>query len=186
MVGGRELCIFIFWETLSFLPGEPPSYDSLFGRILDTHKASRNLADFLLRLVLLLIGTIGCTIACSVTVVIPVVMIVVGAVHFGDCPAEPYIPVFLVVGGALLVVKYLIGVVTRVRRGPLHQRPQRRRHRRQRRRQQRQQQRQPPSSSNATVSMSAVDPCRGATNAYAGGANGTIGTASPFFPDKKL
>ena len=32
--------------------GDPPSYDSLFGRILDTHKASRNMADFLLRCVI--------------------------------------------------------------------------------------------------------------------------------------
>ena len=78
---------------------DPPSYDSLFGRILDTRKTSRNLADFLLRLLVLLLGTIGCTVACSVTVVIPVAMIVVGAMHFHDCPAEPYIPVFLIVGG---------------------------------------------------------------------------------------
>ena len=41
---------------------EPPSYDSLFGRIRDTHKASRNFIDFLAKLLLLLLGTIGCTI----------------------------------------------------------------------------------------------------------------------------
>ena len=35
---------------------EPPSYDSLFGRIRDTHKASRNFIDFLARLLLLLLG----------------------------------------------------------------------------------------------------------------------------------
>ena len=28
---------------------EPPSYDSLFGRIRDTHKASRNVIDFLVK-----------------------------------------------------------------------------------------------------------------------------------------
>lgn len=39
---------------------EPPSYDSLFGRIRDTHKASRNFIDFLAKLLLLLLGTIGC------------------------------------------------------------------------------------------------------------------------------
>lgn len=80
---------------------EPPSYDSLFGRIRDTHKASRNFIDFLAKLLLLLLGTIGCTIACSVTVVIPICMIVIGSIHFNDCPAEPNIPLFLIVGGEL-------------------------------------------------------------------------------------
>jgi len=94
---------------------EPPSYDSLFGRIRDTHKASRNFIDFLAKLLLLLLGTIGCTIACSVTVVIPICMIVIGSIHFNDCPAEPNIPLFLIVGGAFSVFKYLIGVITRIR-----------------------------------------------------------------------
>ena len=79
--------------------GEPPSYDSLFGRIRDTHKASRNFIDFLVKLLILLVGTIGCTIICSITVVIPVCMIVIGSIYFDECPAEPYIPIFLIVGG---------------------------------------------------------------------------------------
>jgi len=95
---------------------EPPSYDSLFGRIRDTHKASRNVIEFLVKVILLLLGTIGCTIACSITIVIPVAMIVIGSVYFHECPAEPYIPIFLIVGGSFSVFKYLIGVLTRVRR----------------------------------------------------------------------
>ena len=43
------------------------SYDSLFGRIRDTHKASRNFIDFLAKLLLLLLGTIGCTIGIYLT-----------------------------------------------------------------------------------------------------------------------
>eukprot|EP00088_Acartia_fossae_P032724 TRINITY_DN3347_c0_g1_i10.p1 TRINITY_DN3347_c0_g1~~TRINITY_DN3347_c0_g1_i10.p1 ORF type:complete len:308 (-),score=6.52 TRINITY_DN3347_c0_g1_i10:457-1380(-) len=95
---------------------EPPSYDSLFGRIRDTHKASKNVIDFLVKVLLLLLGTIGCTIACSITIVIPVAMIVIGSVYFNDCPAEPYIPIFLIVGGAFSAFKYIIRVLTRVRR----------------------------------------------------------------------
>jgi len=95
---------------------EPPSYDSLFGRIRDTHKASRNVIDFVVKVILLLLGTIGCTIACSITVVIPFCMIVIGSVYFHDCPAEPYIPIFLIVGGSFSAFKYFIGVLSRVRR----------------------------------------------------------------------
>ena len=90
--------------------------------------------DFVVKVILLLLGTIGCTIACSITVVIPVCMIVIGSVYFHDCPAEPYIPIFLIVGGeeshwtvvvtiltrdvsgSFSVFKYLIGVLSRVRR----------------------------------------------------------------------
>ena len=86
---------------------EPPSYDSLFGRIRDTHKASRNVIDFVVKVILLLLGTIGCTIACSITVVIPFCMIVIGSVYFHDCPAEPYIPIFLIVGGNFLHIKLI-------------------------------------------------------------------------------
>jgi len=96
--------------------GEPPSYDSLFGRIRDTHKASKNVIDFLVKVILLLLGTIGCTIACSITIVIPVTMIVIGSVYFHECPAEPYIPIFLIVNGSFSVLKFLIGAMTRVRR----------------------------------------------------------------------
>lgn len=95
---------------------EPPSYDSLFGRIRDTHKASKNILDFIIKVLLLLLGTIGCTIACSITIVIPVAMIVIGSVYFNDCPAEPYIPIFLIVGGTFSTFKYIIRVLTRVRR----------------------------------------------------------------------
>ena len=75
-----------------------------------------------IQVILLLLGTIGCTIACSITIVIPVkeekalkrifkkfhtqvCMIVIGSVYFHDCPAEPYIPIFLIVGGSFSVFK---------------------------------------------------------------------------------
>ena len=96
-----HITIFIKLFTC-FVSAEPPSYDSLFGRIRDTHKASRNVIDFVVKVILLLLGTIGCTIACSITVVIPFCMIVIGSVYFHDCPAEPYIPIFLIVGGNMV------------------------------------------------------------------------------------
>ena len=46
----------VYKKNPFFFVAEPPSYDSLFGRIRDTHKASRNFIDFLARLLLLLLG----------------------------------------------------------------------------------------------------------------------------------
>ena len=85
----------------SYSSAEPPSYNSLFGRIRYTHKASGNFLG---------------TIARSITIVIPFCMIVIGSVYFHDCPAEPNIPIFLIVGGSFSALICFIGVLRRVRR----------------------------------------------------------------------
>ena len=63
------------------------------------------------QVLILLLGTIGCTIACSVTIVIPLAMIVVGSIYFDDCPAEPHIPVFLIVGGDRIVEQKEVALI---------------------------------------------------------------------------
>ena len=85
----------------SYSSAEPPSYNSLFGRIRYTHKASGNFLG---------------TIARSITIVIPFCMIVIGSVYFHDCPAEPNIPIFLIVGGSFSALIFFIGVLRRVKR----------------------------------------------------------------------
>nr|XP_053654296.1 transmembrane protein 272-like [Cherax quadricarinatus] len=59
---------------------------------------------------------IGCTVMISVTIVIPVFMIIVGSLKMDECPAEPYIPIYLVVGGTFGVLKNLLGFQGRLRR----------------------------------------------------------------------
>ena len=65
-------------------------------------KKVTNLIDCLKKLKALLIGTIGCTIFCGLTVILPVSMIIIGAIHLHDCPVEPNIPKYLIVGGVRL------------------------------------------------------------------------------------
>lgn len=93
----------------------PPSYDSLFGRVREAHKSSTGMLDFLKNVVILLLGTLGCTIILGITIVIPVCMIVFGAVYLYDCPQGEYIPVYLLVGGGFGVLKQLLHLSTRVR-----------------------------------------------------------------------
>ncbi|KAL9702430.1 hypothetical protein quinque_005948 [Culex quinquefasciatus] len=64
----------------------PPSYDSLFGRVREAHKSSTGMLDFLKNVVILLLGTLGCTIILGITIVIPVCMIVFGSIYLYDCP----------------------------------------------------------------------------------------------------
>lgn len=93
----------------------PPSYDSLFGRVREAHKTSKGMLDFLKNVVLLLLGTIGCTIILGVTIVIPVCMIVIGSIYLYDCPQGEYIPIYLLVGGGFGVLKQLLHLSARVR-----------------------------------------------------------------------
>uniref|UniRef100_A0A182N3B6 Uncharacterized protein n=1 Tax=Anopheles dirus TaxID=7168 RepID=A0A182N3B6_9DIPT len=93
----------------------PPSYDSLFGRVREARKTSRGVLDFIVNIVILVLGTLGCTIALGITIVIPVCMIVFGSIYLYDCPQGEYIPVYLLVGGGFGVLKQLLHLSTRVR-----------------------------------------------------------------------
>ncbi|KAK7863897.1 hypothetical protein R5R35_007227 [Gryllus longicercus] len=93
----------------------PPSYDSLFGRVREAHKSSKGVFDFLKNVVILLLGTIGCTIILGVTIVVPICMIVIGSVYLHDCPKGEYIPIYLLVGGGFGVLKQLLHLSARVR-----------------------------------------------------------------------
>lgn len=93
----------------------PPSYDSLFGRMREAHKASKGVFDFIKNIIVLLLGTIGCTIILGVTIVVPICMMVIGGLYLYDCPQGEYIPVYLLVGGGIGVFKQLLHLSVRVR-----------------------------------------------------------------------
>ncbi|CAK9824146.1 hypothetical protein ANTRET_LOCUS2361 [Anthophora retusa] len=92
----------------------PPSYDSLFGRMREAHKVSKGVFDFLKNILLLLLGTIGCTIVLGITIIIPVCMMVIGGLYLYDCPQGEYIPVYLLVGGGFSIFKQLLHLSARV------------------------------------------------------------------------
>ncbi|MPC19623.1 uncharacterized protein LOC123507468 [Portunus trituberculatus] len=94
----------------------PPTYDSLFGRVREVQKTSNGILDLIKNLIILFVGTVGCTVMIGVTIVIPVFMIILGSLKMNDCPAQPYIPIYLVVGGVLGVTKPVLGVQGRLHR----------------------------------------------------------------------
>lgn len=48
----------------------------------------------------------------GITIIIPICMLVVGSVYFYDCPAENYIPVYLIVGGCIRFVYCCLTMIT--------------------------------------------------------------------------
>ncbi|XP_041357952.1 transmembrane protein 272-like [Gigantopelta aegis] len=93
----------------------PPSYDSLFGRVKQVRGESSSNVDFMKKFIFLLLGTVGCTICIGLVMAIPVSMIVMGAVYLHDCPAERYIPIYLVVMGCFGVFKNLLSLGQRAK-----------------------------------------------------------------------
>jgi len=93
----------------------PPSYQSLFGQVREARKSSKGFVDFIRKLLLILLGTLGVTILLGFTVLIPLTMVAVGASHMDDCPAEN-IPTFLLVGGLVWVFKNLLNFWSTCRR----------------------------------------------------------------------
>ncbi|XP_060530617.1 transmembrane protein 272-like [Cylas formicarius] len=93
----------------------PPSYDSLFGRVREAQKTSKGILDFLKNVIIIILGTLGCTIILGVTIVIPICMIVMGSIYLHECPQGEYIPVYLLVGGIFGILKQLLHLSARVR-----------------------------------------------------------------------
>ncbi|XP_031554553.1 transmembrane protein 272-like isoform X2 [Actinia tenebrosa] len=94
----------------------PPSYQSLFGEIKEARQSASSVFDFLKKLLILLIGTIGCTIALGIIMAIPISMIAIGATYKHDCPTERYIPIYLIVGGSFGIVRNFISLCKRAKR----------------------------------------------------------------------
>ncbi|XP_041358707.1 transmembrane protein 272-like [Gigantopelta aegis] len=86
----------------------PPSYDTVFGRVRLMRQQSVGHHDFFKQTYNVLRETFGCTLFLGVLLAIPVAMIVVGSLHIYDCPAERYIPIYLVVMGTCVTVKIVM------------------------------------------------------------------------------
>ncbi|GLV35534.1 hypothetical protein CBL_01317 [Carabus blaptoides fortunei] len=104
------------YEEISNPNAPPPSYDSLFGRVKEVQKSSSGVLDFLKNILILLLGTLGCTIILGVSFVIPICMIVIGSVYLHECPQNQYIPIYLLVGGIFGIMKQVLHLSVRVKK----------------------------------------------------------------------
>ncbi|KAH3692269.1 transmembrane protein 272-like isoform X3 [Dreissena polymorpha] len=91
----------------------PPSYDSLYGKVKAAKQSSDGNVDFCKKFMMIICGTIGCTIMLAFVLAIPITMIVMGAIHKNDCPAERMIPIYLIVGGSFGIIKNLSSLLQR-------------------------------------------------------------------------
>ncbi|KAK3744214.1 hypothetical protein QZH41_013567, partial [Actinostola sp. cb2023] len=85
----------------------------MFGEIKEARHSASSVFDFLWKLVILLVSTIGCTIAIGILMAIPITMIVLGAKYKNDCPIEKHIPIYLIVGGSFGIFRNLVSLCKR-------------------------------------------------------------------------
>ncbi|XP_060084939.1 transmembrane protein 272-like [Ylistrum balloti] len=93
----------------------PPSYDSLFGKVKAAKASSSNNAQFAKSFVGILMGTLACTIIMGIFLAIPIAMTAIGGVYLHQCPAERFIPIYLLVAGVFGIIKNLSSLGQKLR-----------------------------------------------------------------------
>jgi len=106
-----SLADYLFWEESSSIP---PSYESIFGQFKETKEENGNSLEFFKRAVAMVVSTVGCTLSLTLLLALPMSMIIIGAKFKDDCPVEPFIPIYLIIGGAIGILKTIIEIIRRV------------------------------------------------------------------------
>ncbi|XP_033727521.1 uncharacterized protein LOC117316850 [Pecten maximus] len=85
----------------------PPSYESLFGRVKAAQQSSSSTFVFCSSLCKVILSSAFCMIVLAVLSALPIAEIVIGSMYMDECPVAKYVPVYLVVIGAVCLVKFL-------------------------------------------------------------------------------
>ncbi|XP_063412961.1 transmembrane protein 272-like [Mytilus trossulus] len=94
---------------------QPPSYDSLFGKIAQAKVTSDGNVDFARKSIGIVCNSVIATVLLVVSLAVPVAAIVIGGLYLNDCPKQKYIPIYLIVFGAFSIVKAVSSLVDNFR-----------------------------------------------------------------------
>ncbi|XP_052276729.1 transmembrane protein 272-like [Dreissena polymorpha] len=84
-----------------------PEYGAFLYQIREAGKESANCVDLTCKTTDILCNTLFVTLFIGVSLALPVAMVSIGVKYLEDCPKEPRIPVYLLVGGCFGVIKLL-------------------------------------------------------------------------------
>jgi len=80
-------------------PLNPPTYDSIFGKIKAERDKTSDNSEFVRKSFSIMAKSIGFTILLACFLIIPIAMIVIGALNLGNCDVQRFIPIWMVVSG---------------------------------------------------------------------------------------
>ncbi|CAF0863177.1 unnamed protein product [Adineta steineri] len=86
---------------------ETPFYWSLRSRLIEEYTESESLLEFAKKTVLVLMKTKEATILLCFILILPIMMMGTGVSHLSDCPRQNNLPIYLFVGGTVLITKLL-------------------------------------------------------------------------------
>ncbi|XP_062613484.1 transmembrane protein 272-like [Saccostrea cucullata] len=88
--------------------GDSSSYGSVLSQIQENTSDCEGIVDFLSRTNRVLWSTILSTVFLLMFTALPLSMIAVGSTYRNECPVEPRIPIYLLVGGSFGLIKVLL------------------------------------------------------------------------------
>ncbi|XP_015609698.2 serine/arginine repetitive matrix protein 2 isoform X2 [Cephus cinctus] len=91
------------------------TYGSLAFQLKDAHLEASGTCDFVFRALGVVSKTLVVTICLGCLSTMPLLMLIMGLQFIRDCPKEPHIPVYMVVGGTLGSVRMLWGLYSQIR-----------------------------------------------------------------------
>ena len=90
-----------FWKIFSF---------SCWAQVRSSREIQWKCNEFDIRVI-----SVGCTFIVGVIIVIPICMIFFGAIYMHECPLNKYIPIYLLIGGIMGIIKPILSLSLHVR-----------------------------------------------------------------------
>ncbi|XP_044009849.1 uncharacterized protein LOC122853436 isoform X2 [Aphidius gifuensis] len=91
------------------------TYGSLVFQLKDAHREANGTCDFVFRAMRVVSKTMIVTICLACLSTMPVIMLIMGLQYIKDCPKEPHIPVYMIVGGTLGGVRMFWALYSQIR-----------------------------------------------------------------------
>ncbi|KAK6641361.1 hypothetical protein RUM44_013070 [Polyplax serrata] len=97
-------------------------YGSVAYQLKDANMEASGTCDFVHRALRVVFKTISMTVLLVCLTTVPIVMLIMGVNYLRDCPREPHLPVYMVVGGSFATIK-MIWIIWRQVKSRRYERP---------------------------------------------------------------
>ncbi|XP_042229198.1 mucin-1-like isoform X1 [Homarus americanus] len=91
------------------------AYGSIAYQMRDANMDSNNTCEFVYKALKVISKTVLMTVLLVISITVPVLMVIMGVQYLNDCPLEPNIPIYLLVGGCFGTLKLLWMLCQQVR-----------------------------------------------------------------------
>ncbi|XP_020292040.1 peptidyl-prolyl cis-trans isomerase CYP95-like [Pseudomyrmex gracilis] len=91
------------------------TYGSVVFQLKDAHLEANGICDFVFRALRVISKTMTFTVCLTCLTTVPILMFIFGVQFIKDCPKEPFIPVYMLIGGVLGTVRMVWALYSQIR-----------------------------------------------------------------------